>query len=275
MDQSNLPPIAPTVRHDGWTPARKARFLDHLAGHGNVRAACACAGMSHEAACRLRRRDALFARAWAAALVHAREASAEVLACRAIDGIEEEVWYRGEVVGTRRRYDSRLLLAHLARLDAAVASGSASEDAARFDELVALAAGAEPSDDVVRGDDGVPLSREASIALAIEAAVELAREDAELDRLERGEPEWEVVGQDEAGGDVVGLCEDEVLSPAERFAAGAAAAACWDAWGGEAHATVDRLLAEAGDLSARTPSTPSTVSTSPLADAAAGGQPGA
>ena len=47
----------------------------------------------------------------------AREQAEEVLATRAIDGVEEEVWYHGEVVATRRRYDSRLLLAHLARLD--------------------------------------------------------------------------------------------------------------------------------------------------------------
>jgi hypothetical protein len=36
---------------------------------------------------------------------------------RALEGTVEEVWFRGELVGHRRRYDSRLLLAHLARLD--------------------------------------------------------------------------------------------------------------------------------------------------------------
>jgi hypothetical protein len=147
MDHANAPSIARAVRHDGWTDTRTAQFLEHLAGHGNVRAACARVSMSPEAAYRLRRRDALFARAWSAALNLAREASAEILACRAIDGIEEEVWYHGEVVGTRRRYDTRLLLAHLARLDALAERGAAAEDAARFDELLACIAGAEPPKD--------------------------------------------------------------------------------------------------------------------------------
>lgn len=247
MDHTDTGSIAPAVRHDGWTDQRKAHFLEHLAGHGNVRAACARVAMSHEAAYRLRRRDALFARAWAAALNLAREASAQVLACRAIDGIEEEIWYRGEVVGTRRRYDSRLLLAHMARLDAAAEAEGAREDAARFDELVALVAGAEPPDTVVCGDDGVPISREASVAVAMAAAVELAREDAALNGT-----------------------GDAELSPAAHYAAGYEAAVQWDAWVDLAHAAVDRLLAEplgpaVAAVPAAIPMTASTVSTSALA----------
>ena len=57
MDQ----PATPIVRHDGWTRERQALFLDCLAERGNVRLACTRAGMSPEAAYRLRRRDALFA----------------------------------------------------------------------------------------------------------------------------------------------------------------------------------------------------------------------
>src|SRR6187549_3736284 len=98
MDLSNTP----ATRHDGWTAARKAHFLDALAGEGNVRAACARVGLSREAAYRLRRRDALFARAWAAALVLARVSVGGVLGTRALEGVEEEVWLRGEVVGTTR-----------------------------------------------------------------------------------------------------------------------------------------------------------------------------
>jgi hypothetical protein len=40
-----------------------------------------------------------------------------VLADRALNGVQEVVYYHGEEVATRTRYDSRLLLAHLARLD--------------------------------------------------------------------------------------------------------------------------------------------------------------
>ncbi|HZF45769.1 MAG TPA: hypothetical protein VEZ26_05510 [Sphingomonadaceae bacterium] len=125
------------TRKDGWSGALKVRFLDHLANKGTVRAACAAVGMSAEAAYRLRRRDGLFARGWAAALVLAREVSSDELACRALDGIEEEVWHRGELVGTRRKYDTRLLLAHLARLDRMVEEQPDNGDAARFEDLLA------------------------------------------------------------------------------------------------------------------------------------------
>jgi hypothetical protein len=40
-----------------------------------------------------------------------------VLADRALNGVTETVFYHGEEVATRTRYDARLLLAHLARLD--------------------------------------------------------------------------------------------------------------------------------------------------------------
>ncbi len=59
---------APAVRRDGWSPELKIAFLDHLAATGNVRGACAAAGMSPEAAYRLRRRDPFFARGWGIAL---------------------------------------------------------------------------------------------------------------------------------------------------------------------------------------------------------------
>lgn len=122
----------------GWTPGRKARFLDRLAVHGNVREACRCVGLSAEAAYRLRRRDEMFARGWAAALVLARQNCEQVLGERAVEGVEEDIFYRGELVGTRRRYDSRLLLAHLARLDRL--EDGAGSDAGRFDEILASVA---------------------------------------------------------------------------------------------------------------------------------------
>lgn len=131
-------PSPETPPPHGWTPERKVLFLDRLAIDGNARAACRAVGLSAEAAYRMRRRDPVFARAWAAAVVLGRENSIQVLADRAIEGIEEEIYYRGEVVGTRRRYDSRLLLAHLARLDAVARPEDVQvqSDAAHFDSLL-------------------------------------------------------------------------------------------------------------------------------------------
>lgn len=219
---------APSAR--GWTPERKAGFLDRLAARGNVRLACARIGLSAEAAYRLRRRDPLFARAWAAALALAQDKNEEVLADRAIDGIEEEVWHRGELVGTRRRYDTRLFLAHLARIDRQVERGSGGADAARFDELLALIAGADAPARIGRLGDPLPLDREASGARAA-AFTEAEMRDDLCDRPygngDTGTPpleDWEVEQ----------ICEDAARD------ARAEAEALWDAWRERAFATVDR-----------------------------------
>lgn len=58
-------------RHDGWTQARQAHFLDCLEEGGSVAAACAAVGKSGASAYRLRRRAdaAAFAAAWDACLL--------------------------------------------------------------------------------------------------------------------------------------------------------------------------------------------------------------
>jgi hypothetical protein len=138
-----------------WTAEVKVRFLHLLSGHGNVRVAAAAVGLSRQGAYLARRRDAVFARAWDAALVLARGHAEGVLAERALDGVVEDVWFRGELVGSRRRYDARLLLAHLARLDRqaeALDDDDASEGA--FDRLLGEVAGLAVADEVTEmGED--------------------------------------------------------------------------------------------------------------------------
>lgn len=261
---SHEAPITPAIRHDGWTPERRARFLDHLAAHGDVRAACGRAGMSREAAYRLRRRDALFARAWAAGLVLAQEASFEVLGSRAIDGIEEDVWYRGEVVGTRRKYDTRLLLAHIARLDRAVEQqdGLAAEDAERFDELLAANAGIGAPDELGDDGSGLAMPREDygdAEADAVEADLEYERETRQAE----GEDTDEDGGED---GDEDGDEEDyDAFSrrcDETARAARIAGLARWDAWFGDACARIDAMIAGQSCGAGSVPCTVSTVSTS-------------
>lgn len=236
----------PFVSHTAWDPARKVRFLDHLAGKGDVRAACAAVGMSRTSAYLLRRRDGLFAQGWAAALVLARAHVEEVLATRALDGIEEAVWFRGECVGTRRRFDTRLLLAHLGRLDraaqdmaGAVAAGAVAcegggEDlAARFDEVLALVAGEHPGADLVdlamAGEAcgeavSLPPGRGAYVCASAGAAFDAAREawlDA-TEALDAGpDPAW-----------------PRAPDPA---AFRRASAGRWDAWQARAFARVDAM----------------------------------
>jgi hypothetical protein len=67
------PPAEPTIRHDGWTPARRRQFLESLAAGLIVSRACAAAGLSRVSAYKLRRRDPVFAQEWQTAVRTARE----------------------------------------------------------------------------------------------------------------------------------------------------------------------------------------------------------
>ena len=62
----------------GWTPAKRAAFLEHLAGTCNVAASARAVGMAPRGAHALKARDAVFAADWAAAI----EAAYETLEAR-------------------------------------------------------------------------------------------------------------------------------------------------------------------------------------------------
>ena len=148
---ASLASLASTAH--AWTPERQVRFLAFLAENGRVRHAAARVGMSFQSAYVARRRDAAFAQGWDAAMVLARDVAEQALADRAIEGVVETVWYRGEAVGHRRRFDSRLLLAHLARLDAHARSDAPGRAVAgQFDEYLAamLAGEADPAEHALR-----------------------------------------------------------------------------------------------------------------------------
>ncbi|MGZ3258647.1 MAG: hypothetical protein ACXWIO_06175 [Croceibacterium sp.] len=263
-------PIPAAVRHDGWTPARRTQFLDRLALDGSISAACSHAGMSREAAYRLRRRDALFARTWDAALVLARAASADVLANRAIDGVEEQIWYRGELVGTRRKYDSRLLLAHIARLDRIAETNGTEHEAGRFDELLALVGGEPVPQGIDCDEDGVPADRDVHMDIAADDAKDAFEEAWLAERPQEeedddGEPVDEAEMRERHDREVEEHRAYHKALIDEGWNAGIAAGAQWDAWRAQAHAAADRLLA--APLSAETPCTLLELSTSPAASA--------
>lgn len=128
-----------------FDPRRQAQFCESLSHNGNVRLACRACAISPQTAYRARRASPAFARLWDAALLIARRHAEELLADRALSGVEEAVFYHGEVIATRRRYDSRLLLAHLARLDAAAeraGDGGISEHG--FDDALGALTRGEP-----------------------------------------------------------------------------------------------------------------------------------
>lgn len=224
--------LSAAAHHNSWTPARKAAFLHHLAEKGNVRSAAARVGLSHQSAYVARRRDRAFRLGWEAALVLAREVAAQVLATRALDGIEEPVWFRGENVGIRVRHDSRLLLAHLARLDKAAEETDAGELSARFDELLAGIAGEQPGEALVDAGEGwaesAPLVPQPREVWAERTATARMRDDYE---------DWEA---EVAAGTA---SEEDEPSPlmTEWFDA---ALAEWDTWHARACGAVDAAVAE-------------------------------
>jgi hypothetical protein len=114
-----LPAAARAVRHDGWTPERQRIFLDMLARTGVVADACRAAKISRDSAYAFRRRaaGAAFAIGWDAALLIARGAIADDVMSRARHGVVDRLYKDGELVAERHRYDNRLTMAVLARLD--------------------------------------------------------------------------------------------------------------------------------------------------------------
>ena len=82
MQSIETPRSPRTPRRDGWTLARRAQFLEHLAAGLDVKRACARLGLSREGAYRVRRRDAAFARAWDAALAERRAAETRAFLAR-------------------------------------------------------------------------------------------------------------------------------------------------------------------------------------------------
>jgi hypothetical protein len=113
------PPVLPTpaLRHDGWTGEKIAIFCETLAETAVVAEACAAAHMGISGAYAARRRSAVFAAAWDAALSIARERLADTLLARSMEGNIEQIFRDGELVGERHTLDNRLGLQILRRLD--------------------------------------------------------------------------------------------------------------------------------------------------------------
>jgi hypothetical protein len=108
------------LRVDGWVGWKKARFLEALASGAVVADACRAAGMSVASAYALRNRRSgrAFARMWDAILIHrARSRLADDNLSRAMNGCAERIVRDGAVVAERHRFDNRLSMAMLTRLD--------------------------------------------------------------------------------------------------------------------------------------------------------------
>src|SRR6187402_1009361 len=107
------------TRVDGWTPDRIRIFLNALAECGVAGDAARAAGMSKQSAYNLRNRTRgrAFHNAWNAAEHLARRRVAGDLMSRALHGCVEIIVRDGQVWGERHRFDNRLTMAVLTRLD--------------------------------------------------------------------------------------------------------------------------------------------------------------
>jgi hypothetical protein len=110
---------AKAVRADGWTPDRQRSFLAAIAEGQTVERACRIVGLSVASAYALRRRasGATFALGWQAASLLARDAIADGLTTRALDGQVETVTRPDGTTIVRHRFDNRFAMQMLSRLD--------------------------------------------------------------------------------------------------------------------------------------------------------------
>lgn len=90
--------------------AAKVRFLDTLARTGNLAVAYDVSGVSHHRLNVLRKDDAEFAELWDRAIEAGIDTLESEAIHRALEGIEEVVYYHGEQIGTVRRYSDGLLI---------------------------------------------------------------------------------------------------------------------------------------------------------------------
>lgn len=91
------------------TPARRHKFLDALSETGDVSAAAKVAGLARGEAMRLRDEDETFRTEWDDAHESAVDALEAEARRRALKGDEEDIYYRGEVVGTKIRKSDGML----------------------------------------------------------------------------------------------------------------------------------------------------------------------
>ncbi len=85
-------------------------FLRALSQSGNVSEAARMAGIPRGRLYKLKASDKAFAEAWALAIEEATDLLASEAMRRAIDGFEEVKYFKGEPIGTVRKYSDQLLM---------------------------------------------------------------------------------------------------------------------------------------------------------------------
>ena len=112
IDEFEFDAVPLRRRVDGWTPDRQAAFIQALAETACVAEACRAVGMSERSAYALRARPEAvsFRNAWDAALDYAIRRLADAALSRAVNGVAVPVFFQGQQIGERRRFDERLTM---------------------------------------------------------------------------------------------------------------------------------------------------------------------
>jgi hypothetical protein len=97
------------------SPKKEARFLSELAAGNSITAACRAIGIGRPAAYQWRK-DPTFAKRWEDALEAGADLLEDELKRRAVDGVEEPVFYQGKIVGHVHKYSDNLLMFRLKAL---------------------------------------------------------------------------------------------------------------------------------------------------------------
>lgn len=92
------------------TARRDHRFLETLADSGNVSQSARVAGYSRWAVYKWYREDSAFAAAWRDALDSALDALEAEARRRALEGVQEGVFYQGTRIATVTKYSDSLLM---------------------------------------------------------------------------------------------------------------------------------------------------------------------
>lgn len=93
------------------TEEKRQLFLDALvATGGNVTQSCAAAGFKRRSAYEWRADDLQFAADWDEAVNHGLDELESEARRRAFEGVEEPVFYKGEICGYIRRYSDSLIM---------------------------------------------------------------------------------------------------------------------------------------------------------------------
>lgn len=93
-----------------YTPEKRELFLEHLAATGNVTESAEVSGYTRRSWYTLKDNDPEFSAAWDEALKQATDALIIEGRRRALVGVDEPVFYQGEVCGSVRRYSDTLLM---------------------------------------------------------------------------------------------------------------------------------------------------------------------